>query len=480
MSPALCIATAYLSGTNLRLVRCAPEVQCTKTPPRCTEDCLVLNVFKPQEVTTKKSTIVFIHGGDYVQGYSGGLLYDCTSLVYNHDVVCVTLNYRLGALGFLYTSSKDDHIDGNYGAQDQQLALQWVQANIAAFGGDPNSVTLFGQSAGAASVAVQNAAPSSKGLFHRSMMLSNPFSLPMRDAWTWGSLEKEFAKQAGCKSSNDTAAADCLQALSADDVVTAQLAARHDVLDEWTKVIDLFMPWTPTVGTDFLPKQPLDMFHTGTLPDMTRPVILNTVQNEAVLFVWEALTTPMNAIEYDLLFEVLFAGNGGKVLKEFPLPANATKDARLAASHVGTLALMVCSGRYAMQGMTAPAYVSHFDHIMSFGPQVWGPNYTECDTVVCHGGDLPFWFHPNGTSLGIEYSPAEQNLSMSMQTYFTSFAKSGVPQPPTTTIDQGLRWPVFNMTDQVYMKFDTPENSLEYHAYSNECGFFDEIGYNFY
>jgi carboxylesterase type B len=444
---------------------------------------LFLNVFKPRVTTAKKATIVFIHGGDFVQGYSGGLLYDCTSLVESHDVVCVTLNYRLGALGFLYTPDSSDHIEGNYAVQDQQLALKWVQSNIAAFGGDPDNVTLFGQSAGAASVAVQNVSPFAKGLFHRSMMLSNPFSLPMRDSWTWGSLVKEFTKQAGCKGTggnSTTTEVDCLQNLSADAVVDAQIAARHDVLDEWTKAIDLFMPWTPTVNTDILPKQPLEAFHAGELPNPSRPIILNTVRNEAVLFIWEASAKPMSAIEYDLFIEVLFAGSGGKVLKEFPIPSNASSDARLAISHVGTLALMVCPGRYAMQGMAAPAYVSHFDHVMSFGKQVWGANFTECDNVVCHGGDLPFWFHPNGTSLGIQYTPAEQNLSMAMQTYFTSFAKGGVPLPPSTTIDREVNWPTFNMTTQAYMKFNTPENSLEFQSYAQECGFFDEIGYNFY
>lgn len=151
------------------------------------EDCLYLNVYTPLPGQKPLPVMVFIHGGHFDQGASGDfvllsflhlgcILYDGANFVTKGNVILVTLNYRLGALGWLVTND----FGGNFGFQDQQLALNWVQKNIAFFGGDPNQVTLFGQSAGGTSIRGHLVAPSSGGLFHRAIIQSDPASLPMQ------------------------------------------------------------------------------------------------------------------------------------------------------------------------------------------------------------------------------------------------------------------------------------------------------------
>lgn len=123
-----------------------------------------MNIFTPRaaKMTKPLPVMVFVHGGDFRQGFAGGLLYDGGVFAANQDVIVIAIQYRLGALGFLYTG---DSIMGNYGLQDQRMALKFIKANIAAFGGDPNSITIFGQSAGAMSIASHLSSPASVGLF---------------------------------------------------------------------------------------------------------------------------------------------------------------------------------------------------------------------------------------------------------------------------------------------------------------------------
>ena len=172
------------------------ELDATKPPPTCwqyifggfdlenpaakvwinntemSEDCLYLNVWTPgdgQELSTKLPVMVWIYGGGYFSGSSTLDVYDGRFLAALENVVVVSMQYRLGPFGFLYIKSQ---VGGNMGLLDQQLALKWVQNYISLFNGDPNDVTIFGESAGAASVGLQYLAPSSRVLFKRFIMQS--------------------------------------------------------------------------------------------------------------------------------------------------------------------------------------------------------------------------------------------------------------------------------------------------------------------
>ena len=193
------------------------------------EDCLFLNVYTPGGKKNRHEhddlpVMVWIHGGSLVTG-SGGL-YDPTPLVTKGNVIVVTINYRLGALGFLAHPALDSegHLNANYGLMDQQFALQWVQRNIEAFGGDPERVTIFGESAGGLSVYSHLASPTAAGLFHRAIAQSGAYTsfqnyqqaiVPIAVAEGVGTA---FAASIGCSSQT----AQCLRATSAASVVQAQ------------------------------------------------------------------------------------------------------------------------------------------------------------------------------------------------------------------------------------------------------------------
>lgn len=143
----------------------------SKLYPSGQEDCLIVNVYTPLNTRLDKPlpVMVFIHGGAFFRRSSSRFMYGPTFLT-RKDVVLVTLNYRLNALGFLCLGIKE--APGNTGLKDQVAALKWVQRNIRAFGGDPDNVTIFGESAGAASVALHVLSPMSKGLFHKAILQS--------------------------------------------------------------------------------------------------------------------------------------------------------------------------------------------------------------------------------------------------------------------------------------------------------------------
>lgn len=157
----------------------------TGADPRLTqgEDCLSLNVWvNPADTAMAKPVMVYIHGGSYGWGSSAEPMFDCTDFVRNHlEMVLVTINYRLGIYGFIDFSEVDGGeayaASGNLGLLDQIVALQWVRRNIAAFGGNPDNVTVFGESAGAGSVSLLPLIPQSKGLFHRAIMESGSIAL---------------------------------------------------------------------------------------------------------------------------------------------------------------------------------------------------------------------------------------------------------------------------------------------------------------
>ena len=144
-------------------------------PGPMSEDCLTLNIWSPQADAERRPVMVWIHGGSFVTVSGSTHWYNGTSFAERGNVVVVTINYRLGALGFLYLgeyAGEEYATSGNNGLLDQIAALRWVKENIAAFGGDPNNVTVFGESAGAMSIGALLAMPAAKGLFRRAILQS--------------------------------------------------------------------------------------------------------------------------------------------------------------------------------------------------------------------------------------------------------------------------------------------------------------------
>src|SRR5580658_4926546 len=246
------------------------------------EDCLFLNVFTPsqQKPDSPHPVMVWIHGGALVTGESDD--YNPAKLV-EDGVTVVTINYRLGALGFMAHPALADANgqSGDYGLMDQQAALRWVQRNIASFGGDPRNVTIFGESAGGLSVLSQVASPQAKGLFEKAIAESGSYNLTQTSLASAETAGEAFATTAGCAS--QTAA--CLRSLPVSTILADQDASGY----------------TPNINSEVLPQSLGTAFATG---DFNRvPIINGTNHDEWRLFVAlsELEGNPVTAANYQAM-----------------------------------------------------------------------------------------------------------------------------------------------------------------------------------
>ncbi|GAA2231795.1 carboxylesterase/lipase family protein [Herbiconiux moechotypicola] len=239
------------------------------------EDCLTLNVSAPA-VATRLPVMVWIHGGAYIAGSSAQPLYEPTHLVTEGDVVVVSLNYRLGALGFLDFSSlstAEQPFDTNLGLRDIVAALHWVQQNIAAFGGDPDAVTLFGESAGGGCVTTLLTSPAASGLFHRAIAESSP-ATSVYGQERAARVAHQFLGLVGV----DPAHPEALRELSAERLSEAAFELVGAVSAEAPGTLAI----GPVVDGDLVPEHPVTAFAAGR--QLPVPLIIGTNRDEASLF----------------------------------------------------------------------------------------------------------------------------------------------------------------------------------------------------
>lgn len=250
------------------------------------EDCLTLNVTAPPEPATRpRPVMVFLHGGSYL--FDTGARYPGDSLAVRGDAVVVTINYRLGALGyfdFTEFSTPARPFDSNLGLRDQVAALRWVRRNIAAFGGDPDNVTVFGESAGGHAVLALMATPAADGLFHRAIAQSANAD-KSADPEGARRFARRFVDELGA--TPDTAARGLVAATGKD-----LCAAAGRALAAAQKSFPGTYPLAPVADGDFLPLHPLDAFAAGRARAI--PLIIGTNRDECTLFRFDA-GTPTSA-----------------------------------------------------------------------------------------------------------------------------------------------------------------------------------------
>jgi len=464
-----------------------PEMTCPKT---FSEDCLFLNVFTPKGTTESSSLPVmyWIHGGNYIYGAGGVDLYDGSRMASMHDVVIVSVNYRLGVFGGLYTTAQGSK--GNFNLLDQRLGMKWVHENIKAFGGDPSRVTIFGQSAGAFSVASHLASPKSWPYFHAAIVESDPYALPtVNDNNTAVLIGDAIAKFLNCPESDEEEQRKCLLKATTKDILAAQHATRFPT--SLSKFLYKPMPWTPVVESDKknaeMPMTPLEAAVTGNFNQV--PIMLGTVSNESVQFVWEVAPKPMTKLEYELFISALFGPKHAKALEDLygPPPKNQTDkgDVRFFLSELATDYIFTCSSRWAAKGYAkkVDTYVYNFNHLLSYNNYLQNATDPECDDLVCHASELPILFNTEYLDTMKHPPPtdAEHSLSHQMQTVWSNFAKSvgdpNKPVPlPVQTGQPPLEFPLFDFDHDTVMSFDIPSQVVS-NRRKKFCDYFDTIGY---
>lgn len=250
------------------------------TGTRSDEDCLFLNVWAPSGVSAgaAKPVMVWVHGGAYIFGSGSQPLYDGTALATGGDVIIVTINYRLGALGFLDLTAHNSATDGEQGfdsnvaLRDVLLALQWVRDNIAGFGGDPDKVTLFGESAGGGIVTTLLTVPAAAGLFWRAIVQSSPATSVYDSARGQGVAQLLL----------DRLGVTAAEARSLP--VEALVEASAHMFDYVPTTTPGTLAFAPTVDGDLLPDYPVQLAREGRSHPV--PLIIGTNKDEAALFKW--------------------------------------------------------------------------------------------------------------------------------------------------------------------------------------------------
>lgn len=452
---------------------------CKLPPGNCpewgtSEDCLYLSVFAPTEPSKDPEgypVLFWIHGGAFEQGLGNCALYNGTNFA-QKGVVSVVINYRLGALGFTAATN----MQGNYGFMDQRMALQWTNQNIKAFGGNPNKVTIAGQSAGAMSVACHMVSKNSKGLFQGAIMESNPLGLPYHDRQAAGANADSMFQYVGC-APQDVA---CMKTKSVEEILDAQ---DHAIKLDFDTLLLNFLPFAPLIEENGeIPGQPLDLLAQGKIESQV-PLLQGSLYDEGQLFVYELFPKPLGEIEYATIIDGVFGLKNGKVIqKKYPfnlLPNNT--DARNVLNVLATDLLFYCPLRNITRGFQSvlgksviPTFTYRFKHILSF--DCWGENYTFCVGSCCHGSELPFVFNVFTDGVSLDYTPTadERALTTDLSNAWTNFISRGTPNLGYP-IPQA--YPQYETASDVLVILDEPDQSLESHTRATYCDMWDTLGY---
>jgi para-nitrobenzyl esterase len=269
------------------------------------EDCLYLNIYTPNHPRRHLPVMVWIHGGTFLVG--SGQETDGSMLAVKVKVVVVTINYRLGPFGFLTDKVLDaenpHHVSGNYGLLDQQAALKWVKRNIAGFGGDPARVTIFGESAGGISVALQMIAPGAAGLFARAIDESGPSQIVQQPIALAQKQGDKLIATLGCGDASDVAA--CMRSKPTNQVLNALPANTSGGGALWFPIVDGFV----------LPLGPDEAFKSGRF---SRVPLINGSNHD------EGRSFPLDEDGYSAVIQGRFGKNVKRVMEEYPLGAYPT------------------------------------------------------------------------------------------------------------------------------------------------------------
>jgi para-nitrobenzyl esterase len=396
------------------------------------EDCLVLNVFTPQaSAAQKRPVMVWLHGGGFSTGSGSDGLYDGSALCREGDVVVVTLNHRLGVFGYLFLGSLSDEFarSGNIGQLDIIRALTWVRDNIAAFGGNPGNVTIFGESGGGQKVSTLLAMPAAQDLFHKAIIQSAP-GVAMAGKADAAALAGRLLAALGLTDSE----LHRLQSLDYRDILKAGEAALQDG----------GVPFEPVVDGTSLPENPF----TPEAPEISRniPLIIGTNRDEATLaFTHQPGFTDMTAKQASVRFDEMLGAQGAAA---FALYRGLRPDdppgywvTALVTDRLFRMSAIAVAEHKAAQG-GASVYMYRLD---------W-PTPVEGGVLrTPHTLDVPLVFDNVDVARSmVGPGPRPQRMSHIMSRAWIDFAHTGNPSQP------GLAWPEYGAAQRLTMLFDLP------------------------
>ena len=405
------------------------------------EDCLFLNVWAPREMREPLPVMVWIHGGGFFNGAGSLPIYDGTRLA-EQGVVVVSINYRLNVFGFFAhpaLSAESPHgASGNYGLLDMVAALEWVRDNIAAFGGDPGRVNIFGESAGGGAVMALLLVPQSEGLFHGAISGSTwvygwdrGLREPLGD---WLSAEAQGVQIAESLGASGAAALDTLRAATSGQLQAAANANAGSLMLRTGYV------WAPNVDGRVIPRDPLAMYEAGLQHDV--PLISGMTADEGIGVAQRSEIE--DAETFESYVRTVYPGVADEMIARYGVTSPETVRPGIAR----LMSDMRFAGPVRVQAEThaqvsSPVWLYHFTRVppTALGTAVNG---------AYHGGDLVYWFgtmaagpappgaRPHPMALHGAWTESDRRLSETIIAYWTRFAATGDPNR-----DDLPPWPAF-------------------------------------
>jgi para-nitrobenzyl esterase len=395
-----------------------------KRGPGQSEDCLYLNIWTPSISSGDRLPVmVWIHGGGFMNGSGSLAAYDGTKLA-QEGVVLVTINYRLGPLGNLVhpelEAESSNSCSGNYGILDQIAALDWIQQNVSSFGGDPQNVAIFGQSAGAMSAGLLCSSPRSKCLFHKAIcqsggLLAVPREIPYQEALAQG---LEFQKSLGVNNLKEMRQVPAEKLISAANILMSK--------DEMPKKLR----FAPVADNVIVWDQSQTLHHRANYP-----LIIGSNQDEATFF-----TSRMPRMTRDYYRQAIRSYFGDKslaVLEAFP--ANTDQEAesqflKLHTHNLFTVPVYDLARKLSMMG----------DRVFIYRFIRLAPQNQANGKGVSHGEEIPYVF---GNVQAEGYIEKDLTVSETIRKYWVQFAKTGDPNPKGFPL-----WPRFTMNSNKYLE----------------------------
>ena len=470
------------------------------------EDCLYLNVYTPilpkgshsrpegrpnnGRNTGRRPVAVYFYGGAFAQGSASIIDYDGGNFASRSDVVIVTVNYRVGALGWLATGNLTT---GNYGTRDQIQALRWVQSHIAAFGGDPSNVTIFGQSAGGQSVVALLSSTAARGLFSGAIVQSAPLDLPWFTREVYADIiAPEIAKGVGCDedkhSDSESALLSCLRSVPATsyldnstdmgdaiDAFSKSLATDYLHVSKLLAAIEPLMPMIDDSNTGVIDNQFHNLLATSQLPNRV-PTLFTTTTDEAGLYIAGSVPN-LGATQagFNLLLSVAFPHDLAKQLIKgdvFPINRSDPDGIRNLGADALTHSEWTCPQAHVLDiAANNSIFPSLYEvqiangHVQSTTdtPEVCSPN--DNFNATCHTADvLPVWGTLNSKTRGVDpyYSNRDLLHSQLLHDVFGAFFRTRNPNPDPRFLS--VRGPAYAATYDVYAAGDgtTPYAVPEY------------------
>ncbi|XP_061181628.1 fatty acyl-CoA hydrolase precursor, medium chain-like [Saccostrea echinata] len=458
---------------------------------RMDEDCLILNIYTPINSIDQIPVMVWIHGGGYVAG--GAIQYDGSALATVGNVVVVTVNYRLGLEGFL--SFGDNLVKGNYGIWDQILALRWVKDNIKDYGGNPNEVTIFGESAGGMSVSQLSLIPSNKGLFKRAIMQSGVANSLF--AFQYGPREshRAISDQLGCPydEMNTTASLNCMRQINTSSIINV-------TADFFSNTLSSRLSIGPVIDGELFKRSIEKIFANNNSEELeflrSLDVMIGTTDSDGSLIIRMSESVQKeygfnisdDGLPYQFFCDMFipslvndyYKGNAevsDALCKMYGKPNDQAENSRHAVKMYGDIFFL----SPAMETLTVHAKNNNLSKTYQYVFSEWSLPVFFDATV------FPPWFEGAGHATELIYlffleflpmlnpelivNPADHNFAKNLRIQWTNFAKYGNPNGAETVVED---WPQFDTTERKFMQLNKNNMTVGVNYRGDKIKFFSE------